>query len=297
MLVKKLQEKYLYNPDLAENTIKTYIYNLNKIKKHMGDLSIIRDKGKIKKMILTNELFNKYPYIFFNILLLICRKHYGENHMTSKYYTKLMKKHHKNNENTNELTEKEEKLMMPFSELEEIINKVNYNDFQKIKDLRNFLLVSLYIRNPPRRLIYRNIINIFKKTDINKLDNKFNYVDYHNKTFIFNNHKSKKKFNRQIIKINDELFKVIDLYNQRTNYKNKYLLGDKEIAGPNFTRLLKRVSKLYFNKELSVGMYRKIYISSIHEETFKGVEDINKLGHTVSTSSRYYNKNISENEI
>lgn len=292
MKVKNLQDKYLEDENIAESTLKTYIFNLNKIKKHMGEYSILKDKAKIKKHILTNQLFNNYPYIYFNILFKICKSYYGANHNVSLYYNKLLKKHHNQDKNTNELTEKERNLWVNYPKLLSIINNVDYKNIQKIKDLRNFLLISLYILNPPRRLIYKDMINIFKKQNINNLDKNYNYIYYPDRIFIINLHKSKKSIGQQIIGIDDKLMKIIDLYNKRTNKKNKYLLGDTAIKAPNLTRLLKRISKQYFNKELSSSIYRKIYITYKHKETFKNVEDINRLGHSISTSSKYYNKNI-----
>jgi len=296
MKVKNLQDKFLQDENIAESTLKTYIFNLNKIKKHMPEYSVLKDKAKIKRYILTNELFNNYPYIYFNILFKICKNYYGNFHNVTLYYNKLLKKHHNQDKNNNQLTDKEKELWVNYPKLLSIINNVDYKSIEKIKDLRNYLLISLYILNPPRRLIYRNMINIFKKQNINKLDDKYNYIYYPDKILIINNHKSKKSIGRQIIEIDDKLMKIINLYNKRTGKKNKYLLGDNPIKAPNLTRLLKSISKIYFGKPLSASMFRKIYTTYKHKGTFKNIEDINKLGHSISTSSRYYNKNI-ENEV
>jgi len=292
MKVKNLQNKYLEDENIVESTLKTYIFKLNKIKKHMGEYSVLKDKAKIKRYILTNELFNNYPYIYFNILFKICKRYYGANHNVTLYYNKLLKKHHNQDKNNNQLTDKEKKLWISYPKLLSIINNVDYKSIEKIKDLRNFLLISLYILNPPRRLIYRDMINIFRKKNINNLDKNYNYIYYPDKIIIINNHKSKKSIGQQIIPIDEKLMKIIDFYNKRTNKKNKYILGDTAIKAPNLTRLLKRVSKQYFNKELSSSMFRKIYTTHKHKDTFKNIEDINRLGHSISTSSKYYNKNI-----
>ncbi len=139
MKIKNLQSKYLEDENIAESTLKTYIFNLNKIKKHMGHYSVLKDKAKIKKMILTNELFNNYPYIYFNILFKITKNYYGANHKVSLYYNKLMRKHHNQDKTTNELTDKEKELWVNYPKLLSIINSVDFYNIEKIKDLRNYL--------------------------------------------------------------------------------------------------------------------------------------------------------------
>ena len=292
MLVKNLNEDYLKKDGLANKTIKNYLYQLRKIKELAGDLSILRDKAKIKRIILSN--FSKYPNLYFNVLVIICKGYYGEEHKVSKYYTKLLQKFHY--KPTNKLNNKEKELFISHEELVKILDNINYKEFQKEKQIRNYLLLCLYVYQPPRRNIYKDIINIFRKRNIDKLDPKFNYVYFPEQIFIFNDHKSKKTFGQQRIPINKKLMDVINFYNARTNRKNKYLLGNKTIENSNYSRLLKNTSNKYFEKKLTSQMYRKIYISYRQKDTLKNLEDIKKLGHSPNVSNSYYNKNI-ENEI
>jgi hypothetical protein len=87
--------------------------------------------------------------------------------------------------------------------------KVSESDFYA---LRNYLLLSLYALQKPRRnRDYQDMIVVSKSA---KSDTKMksNVVDLMKNKFIFNNFKTMKTYKSQVIPITEELREIIDIY-------------------------------------------------------------------------------------
>ena len=134
-----------------------------------------------------------------------------------------------------------------------------------------------------------NIDYSLMKISNNMGDDKFNYLDMDKKQFIFNNYKTQGKYNSVVIKIEDELMKVISLYlsnhPEKSKIKNKTynihffktLYNEDIIKSQDITRLLNTV----FCKSIGSSMLRNMYLSYKYSGI---VEELKKDTKNMATS-------------
>lgn len=157
---------------------------------------------------------------------------------------------------------------------------------------QDFLLLSLYVLQPPRRALdyqnmYVNIVNISCECDkiiwtndesikkysgwknkceckdkIQMITQKNHYMENGNTSFfIFDDYKTFPSFGRQIIEVNIELNEIIKRYITLFGLK----LGDKliNLEYNNYFKRLAEIFQLFVGKNISVDMIRHIYISDV----------------------------------
>ncbi len=273
----------------------TYVSRLNGLKNSdISNLLLTRDRNEIRDYILDNY---KAPENMFNMLGVVIKSKYNSKTKTYIFYSKLHTKSMKEYEKRlNTLTEKEEKNWIDLKDIEKTFNDL-YNKTDKTrKELRDAIIFGLYSSIEPRRNDYR-IMKVIEnpKTDYNKLDKSYNYYDKYNHTFIFNEYKTKNKYNKQIIELkNKHLYSLLDLYLK----KNQEFLLDKQfLTSGGYTKFINRIFNKYFKKpNIGTTLLRKIYITSKYGK-FKDYDNersqtARNMGHSVKTSNKYYNKNI-----
>ena len=224
--------------------------------------------------------------------------------------------------NKNEMTDKNKLNYVSWETLQEIHKRLN-----SLKDLQypnkdidlSYLILSFYTLMPPRRLIdfvklhydnsqkidlnkvitYCNIdhdINI-QNEDTNELhenDTKNYYVDCGNKGyFIFNNYKTKYKYDTQYLELNTELHNILKNYIATHNVKQ----GDNivNVSYTTYKVILNDIIKLYTNKNITIDSLRHIYIT--HNLDNKIVYSINErehmatqMAHSLSMQEKYKKK-------
>jgi hypothetical protein len=187
-------------------------------------------------------------------------------------------------------------------------------------EARNKLMIGLYILIPPTRIDNYRIMLIrdakkLKKNSASSLNKKSNYIcilangDYE---IVFNKYKTAKLVGKviKIIDKNSTLGFLISLYlSLRKHYvesKSKHLFcclteTTKEIASGNFTEELKKASKDIVGKELSVNLFRHIFISHLSKLTLtinKKKEIANFMGQTYNpTQQEQYRKIVKKDDI
>jgi len=150
-------------------------------------------------------------------------------------------------------------------------------DFDKsIKDLFNsldlekfnfkeFLIISLYHSNPPKRLydyIYCKIVNEIPSKE---LDKQYNYY-FDGKIYInkckIDTRTQKQKDNNDFITIND-----IDIHSQKIIklINHEFLLGNNHTTGNNPVRFDKIMEKVY-GIPITISQFRRIYLSFKNEK-------------------------------
>ena len=160
-----------------------------------------------------------------------------------------------------------------------ILYKTNNDDY--IIDIQDFIIVSLYYLIPPRRLLdYTEfkIKNIDKETD--------NYMDKN--TFVFNRYKTQKTYGKQIVKIPENLKKIIKQWIKIN--PTEYLLFDKK-----HNKLIGQTIKYRFNKifgeGISVNALRHSYLSDKYLDTIKVnaelEHDMTQMGSSISQQKTY----------
>lgn len=310
--------------NLKESTIKLYERSINKIKNnYCSDLTKLNVDKLFQELSDDNYKLNTQKTICSALIY---------------YYTKLgnynnlilqLKNKNKNiaeivdyNIRQNKLSNAELKKYVPWNIILDIYNHLSkLPKIDHIDSLIYFVILSLYVKHPPRRLndyVYMYIddnkeivddINILwnnKKDwdkkyvelfDTKNLSNKNYYVrTTKGNFFIFENYKTSKKYGRQYIEVNDELNTIINNYIFKYNLKS----GDKlfNFDYDTFKRYLRRIFKIYVNREISASMLRHIYINYEYKNHIKCEQDrfilSRFMSHNLPTQGRY-RKIVSDN--
>jgi hypothetical protein len=173
--------------------------------------------------------------------------------------------------------------------VKKVRNKQDYNI------LLNYMVLSLYILHPPRRNIDYSLMQISNvMTDTN-----FNYLDMDKKEFIFNNYKTNGTYNSVVIKIEDELMKVISLYlsnhPEKSKIKNKTynihflktFYNEDIIKSQDITRLLNKI----FGKSVGSSLLRNMYLSNKYSNIVEDLKnDTKNMGTSVDVALSTYIK-------
>jgi integrase len=173
------------------------------------------------------------------------------------------------------------------------LNKVKATE-EQYYHLLDFVLLSLYVLIPPRRNLDWQLMMITFNEDTK--DDKYNYLDYKNKKFIFNTFKTSKKDGQLVMNIPEDLMKVLDIYlkyhplnkNMKKQPHNIPLLVDYKgrpfMKVNDITRLLNKI----FNKKVGASMLRHSYLSSKYGGLLKEQEkDAKLMSHTIETARTY----------
>jgi hypothetical protein len=171
-----------------------------------------------------------------------------------------------------------EKLINDYSHL--LDNKLKF-DYEEYDNLQNYVIASLYVLNDPRRLLdytELKIKNIDKKKDNYILNNKF----------YFNNYKTKKTYNQQIIDINKDLLLILNKFIKINPFE--YLLIDYNGNKLNSPKLNNRLIKIF---GASVNILRHSLLSDLYQN----IPALNELkersenmGHSIMTALQYIKK-------
>ena len=137
------------------------------------------------------------------------------------------------------------------------------------------------------------------KLSNNMSDDKFNYLDMDKKQFIFNNYKTQGKYNSVVIKIEDELMKVISLYlsnhPEKSKIKNKTynihflktFYNEDIIKSQDITRLLNKI----FGKSVGSSLLRNMYLSNKYSNIVEDLKnDTKNMGTSVDMALNNYIK-------
>jgi hypothetical protein len=171
-----------------------------------------------------------------------------------------------------------EKLKNDYSHL--LNNKLKF-DYEEYNNLQNYIIASLYVLNDPRRLLDYTELKI---KNIDK--NKDNYI-IKNK-FYFNNYKTKKTYNQQIIEINKDLLIILNKFIKINPFE--YLLVDYNGNKLNSPKLNNRLIKIF---GASVNILRHSLLSDL----YKNIPALNELkersenmGHSINQALLYIKK-------
>ena len=115
-------------------------------------------------------------------------------------------------------------------------------------------------------------------------DKAYNYLSLKDKTFYFNNYKTKGTYQTQAVKVSDALFKLLKKYRPDGRLLSK---NGKEMTSPQMTQLMNSI----FGKKISVSMLRNIYLTSKYgEEQAQMKQDAADMGTSTGTITSNYVK-------
>jgi integrase len=154
---------------------------------------------------------------------------------------------------------------------------------KEFETFQNYLILSLYVLNPPRRLEYTDM-------KLHVVDENHNYIK--NKKFYFTTYKTSKKYGEQVVPINPKLYYIIRKWKQ-LNPQREWLLSTWEGNKLTPSMLTQRLNKI-FGKNVSVNMLRHIYISENVLKDMPPLEELEEtareMGHSVDTAITQYKK-------
>ncbi len=315
-----VKQKIIDNRNLKESSVKTYLFNLNKLHKKIFDkpienLDFLLDVDKVIDALADLKLSTQKTYYASIVVSMDAMKEKKFEKALDKYreimldnikdYNEDIKKQNK--------SETQSKNWISMKALKKVVNDYykelkNKKVFEKSKDeitkkekdlLQKWLVGSLYVidnKNPPLRLDYTPL-EIISLKDYNKLkDNKNkNYlvnVSRNNKFFSFSDYKTDKTYGIKKIPVGNKLNSVLNSYLKL--HDNKFLLLNNKGEPMTSNSLGKYITKVFepTNKKITGTLIRHIYISEfLTGPSLQEKENLSELmHHNVNTQQLYRKK-------
>jgi integrase len=305
-LIDKLKSR-----GLTDSSIKLYVRNLEKLNDDMPlkNLKFLDNVDNIVEKLKDYKDNTKRGYLISITAVLNTVKDDSKKakKLYETYYNKMIEKAKEiKSKPTEEMNESQkenwvswdkvkEKFDALKSKVESFINNKEINEMQ-YNILLSYVVLSLYVYNPPRRNKDYQLMNIVKDfSDVLPID--VNYLSYDENEFIFNVFKTSKKEGQVKIKFNEDMKKVITQY-----LKFHPLVKGKKLAKTSnlpflvyfdskpFTSVnsITRILNKLFDGNVGSSMLRHIFLTDKYGNTLKEQEkDAKAMGHSVSTQKDY----------
>lgn len=297
---------------LSAKTIKGYENCIKRLKLKNISINGTITVDQIYEILTTDNMDNGVISIYLCAILWELRKNTTEDNdfmisVTKKIteLTNITKEHI----NKNICNEKEKGKYIPWHEILDIYAKLEQIKNNSKKDYSNYLIFSLYILIPPRRILDYSEMHIlfdFDETYINKeLSDTFdqkNYYVYYEHKFIFNNFKTNRKYIPQTnsSKYKQQVFTIPDALNEiLTTYIDKYNIKGSlfNISDKAFICRLRKIFSTYTGRSLSANSFRHSFI--IYEKNRGELKDkesmsilASKMAHSIDLQQDYYKKDV-----
>lgn len=212
---------------LTDSSINIYLTKLKKLNNNQtpNNIKFLSNVDNIKDMINNQKSKNTQRSYYISIVSIL--KTLKDNNKSNK---KLYDKYHElmldinteiKKKDPNEMTDKEKKKWIDYEDLlkiyEELKDKVmdlignDKLDDKEYDLLIQFITLSLYVLQDPRRNDYKDVY-IIKEYDENEYKDDRNYYSVKDGKFIFNKYKTVKNFKKQIIDVDKDLRKYLNIY-------------------------------------------------------------------------------------
>lgn len=288
----------LKSKNISESSLKLYLSNLKRLNggQEIKNLNFLKDVEKIVDKIKDYKPNTRRTYIISIVSLL--KQEPKQKKLYDKYYTLLLE-YNKDLKTNNVKSAKQQENWINQDEIKEIYNKMGEELKPKLEkkkltdaefqELLNWVVLSLYTLNPPRRnLDYQYMVIVKKYSD--ELDKMYNYLDLEKNEFHFNNFKTKKTYQRQTVPINEELQLVIKEYlkfhplAKQIKKKDSIVPFLVNFNGAPFenTNTITRILNKIFGKKIGSSMLRNIYLTTKYSGN---LESLNKDATDMGTSS------------
>jgi hypothetical protein len=314
------------NRGVRDTTLKMYKTQLNRLSNSVQDKDydskkfLVDDQKKVLEFLSDKSNSVKKKYLASIMIALSPDKKNSPSEGDSKAYNKY--KNMLNTENgiyldsvrDNNKSDRDKKNWTTLEELNNVKNKIlkkikgaGYN-FKKSKGvdskkdfflIQDYLIASLYLNLPPRRLDYSDMTMVSQATynDLSENEKENNNylvnVNKSRKFFSFGKDNSKSETDENII------IQVPKNMNDLINYwgrinKTKHLLVSRNGGKLTKNALSKQLVDIFkpTGKNISVVMLRKIYLSEKFSDKNKEQQEIaEKMNHSVSVANTFYVKN------
>jgi hypothetical protein len=274
---------------LKDSSKKLYLSQLTKLNegKEPSNYKFLQDTEAVEKKLEKYSTNSKRTFYIAIVSFL------PEKNKTRKYfYDRMMQINKETRENTdrsekqikNWLSQEEVKAVWEKlkTEAEPLLSKKKLTE-PETKLLQSYIVLSLFVLQPPRRSMDYSQMVVVPKYDDN-MDKAFNYMSVKDQVFKFNNYKTAGTYQTQTVPISEELFQLLKKYR-----KTGLLLrnGDKPLTSPQVTVILNKI----FDKKISVSMLRNIYLSSKYGDESKSLtNDVADMGTSVNSAMHTYIK-------
>lgn len=294
----------------SKQTIAQYNIRLNKFKKWNIDISKCTNAAVLYELLKSYKLSDIAIKMYLQAILWS-----GEN--TNDIFKKdlseiitQISKDDKENRGNNLLERTQKDNFMEWPDILKVHEQLKLKHKINKKHFRDYLLVSLYVLFPPRRIDDYSSMVVIKGDDykINKglvkTEDENNYWLYDHRKFIFNRYKTNKKnirkddtvktfFKQQTFEVpkdlNDIIKEYVDLFHISSGEK---LLG---LTVASLIINLKRIFKKYAGKSITGNILRHSFIThklNSGKYNFNEMEIIaRKMAHNINSQMQYY-KNV-----
>lgn len=299
----------LKGKSISASSLALYMNNLKRLNggQEIKNFNFLKDTEKILDRIKDYKPNTRRTYIISIVSLL--KQEPKLKKLYDKYYSILMDYNSELKTNTTK-SETQEKNWISQDEVKEIYNAIFYKvepslSFKKLKEaefnmLMNWVILSLYVLQPPRRNIDYLLMKIVKKLPA-EMDKAFNYLALDDMKFHFNNYKTKGTYQTQTVDISPELQTVIKQFlpyhPQYKDFKKKggidemFLIVNQAGTHPEAKNYITRVLNKLFDKKIGVSMLRNIYLTSKYGvQNGDKAKDATDMGTSVNMIDNQYTK-------
>ena len=219
--------------NITDSSKKLYISKLKKLNDGVVPVTFdfLKDRDAIQKKLADMVLNTRR-----SALIAIVSATKDKDKELHEHYTKMMDEGNKEMKETTkgQKSEKQEANWMSLDELEKlreekgsILKKINRKkeiSSELYDELLDYTILSLYISIPPRRSVDYTLMLVNEPTE----NKEHNYYDVKKQQFVFNQYKTKKTYDQQILDVKPELQKVLKAYLKFRPKVNKSLLVNED---------------------------------------------------------------------
>ena len=307
--MSNIQEVIIKNrPKISQSSIRTYASILNNLyRKISGDNStkdsdpkwFVENQSKIMEFL--NGMTPKDRKLRLSALVVLCDE---DPKIANKYRSQMLDDIQKYNVEIREQkkTDKQREAWISSEEIKTMLNNLKEQSTyiskksagsltkKDFETYQNYLILALYVLNPPRRLEYIDMKLHEQPSKGSDQPTGYNFIK--NKKFYFTTYKTSSKYGEQIVPINPKLYYIIRKWKQ-LNPDREWLLSTWEGKKLSASMLTQRLNKI-FGKNISVNMLRHIYISENVLKDMPSLKELDEtareMGHSVETAITQYKK-------
>jgi len=285
-----------FKPTLSDSSKSLYLAKLKKINGgEFSSLDFLIDWKNIWKKIcaLTTNMNTQKSYLTAIASVLADKIEYTDVH---KQYKKvlleynILQKEYKNVSSDNQKEEwlSREELMSIYDKLksEMIFIKRKVWSSEEFDKFRNFLILSFYLLQEPRR----NKDYFFMKVG-KKADDKSNWILMKDAKFVFNDYKTFSKYGTQTIDVGEELLKLLKIYISHHPLKKEKtfsLLVNADGTNLNNSNFITLTLNRLLGRKIGVSMLRNIFLTDKFQGGFieqqELIKDISETCTAMGTS-------------
>jgi integrase len=294
-------------PEISESSRHLYVFNLTKLNngKPIKDLKFLL-KEEILDKIKELKPNTQRTYLISIVSALRGRNQPTYKKLYAKYYDLLMDLNKKLKDNTTK-TEKvsanwlsQDCVLQRQKEMSSILTEIKHKkklheeDYNKLLHL---VVVSLYTLQKPRRnKDYAEMMVVKRLPESENCS--INYLETEKWNWVFNNYKTQKKYQQQVLPIPLEMQEILKIY-LKYHPKSKEIKKKQEEpflvqfdgtpinTSPEMTRLLNKI----FGKKIGCSMLRAIYLTDKYGDSVQQMkQDVKDMGTSAETAENNYIK-------